>query len=432
MYLITYVDRVNVATAAGDIQRELSLSNVQLGVVLAAFAYPYTFFQVFGGWLGDRFGARRTLFVCGLIWTLATVLTGLASTLTTLLLARLLLGLGEGATFPTATRAMQGWVPLEKRGFAQGLTHAFSRLGNAVTPPVVAWLAMMVTWRGSFVVLGCASLVWVIAWYGYFRDDPAGHRGITPAELERLPRPVHGRAADLAAVPWGPLLKRILPVTAVYFCYAWTLWIYLNWLPSYFLHRHRLDIRGSALFASTVFFAGVVGDMLGGMISDSILRRTGDLKKARRDVVLAGLFGSLVFMVPVLFLRDRTAIVACLGLAFFCAEIVIGPMWSIPMDIVPRYSGIASSIMNIGSPLAAMTSPIVFGFIVDRTGNWDLPFVGSIALLLIGMVLSFRMHPERPFDPGPVTAEVTGGSGPAFELGEVPSPIALSHADAAN
>jgi MFS family permease len=398
MYLITYVDRVNVSTAAGDIRRELSLSNTQLGIVLSAFAYPYTLFQVFGGWLGDRYGARLMLLLCGLIWATATIFTGLAGTFLVLLLARFLLGLGEGATFPTATRAIRSWIPVERRGFAQGITHSFARLGNAVTPPIVAWLTVLVSWRGSFVVLGCLSFAWVVVWYWYFRDEPADHKGITPRELERLPQHPREGQADFRSVPWKHLLRRMLPVTAVYFCYAWTLWIYLDWLPSYFLHRHQLNLASSALFSSSVFFGGVVGDLLGGVISDSILRRTGDLKRSRRDVVLIGLLGSLVFMLPVLFLHDLTAIVLCLGMAFFFAEIVIGPMWSIPTDIAPRYCGIATSVMNIGSPLAAIISPVVFGFVVDRTGNWDLPFIGSIGLLLIGLVLSFKMHPEVPFE----------------------------------
>src|SRR5437764_5427009 len=131
MYLITYVDRVNIATAANDIKRELGLSNTQLGLVLSGFGYPYLLFQVFGGWIGDRFGPRRTLFLCGLIWAAATILTGIASGLMMLFFVRVLLGVGEGATFPVATRAMQTWTPVGRRGFAQGITPSFARLGNA-------------------------------------------------------------------------------------------------------------------------------------------------------------------------------------------------------------------------------------------------------------------------------------------------------------
>ena len=397
MYLITYVDRVNIATAASAIRTDLGLSNTQLGLVFSAFGYPYLLFQIFGGWVGDRFGPRLTLFACGLIWAAATILTGLAGGLAALFVMRIVLGVGEGATFPVATRAMQSWTPFERRGFAQGITHAFARLGNAVTPPIVASLIALVTWRGSFVALGCTSLVWVIVWVWYFRDDPAGHPGISREELDRLPSRASG-AAERPRVPWRPLARRMLPVTVVYFCYGWTLWLYLNWLPSFFLHEYTLNLTRSALFASAVFFAGVAGDLAGGTLSDAILRRTGDLRKARRNVVLAGFGGSFLSLLPIFATRDLTTIIVSLAAAFFFAELVIGPMWSIPMDIAGRYSGTASGMMNTGSALAAILSPLAFGIVIDRTGNWHLPFVASVGLLLVGAVLSFTMHPEKAFD----------------------------------
>jgi sugar phosphate permease len=398
MYLITYVDRVNLGTAAGEIRRELALSNTQLGVAFSAFAFPYLLFQVLGGWVGDRFGPRLTLFVCGLIWSAATMLTGLAGGVASLFLCRLLLGVGEGATFPVATRAMQNWMPAHERGFAQGITHAFARFGNAITPPIVAWLIALVTWRGSFVVLGCCSLIWVLVWVWYFRDTPADHRGMTREDLEPLPNRGAAVATARLEVPWMRLTRRMLPVTTVYFCYAWTLWVYLNWLPSFFREAYKLDLSRSALFASAVFSAGVGGDLLGGVVSDAILRRTGDLQKARRDVVIAGFLGAFVFLLPILATHDLRVVVPCLTASLFSAELVIGPMWSIPMDIAGKYSGTASGLMNSGSAFAAIVSPVAFGKIVDLTGDWHLALLASIGLLLVGAALAFTMHPERRFD----------------------------------
>src|SRR5262249_60291915 len=123
MYMITYIDRVNIATALDAIKRELHLSNTQLGFLQSAFGYPYLLFQIFGGWVGDRFGPRRTLFLCGVIWAGATILTGLAGGLTTLFICRVLVGIGEGATFPVATRARQGWTSVGRGCFRQGLPH---------------------------------------------------------------------------------------------------------------------------------------------------------------------------------------------------------------------------------------------------------------------------------------------------------------------
>ncbi len=395
MYFITYIDRVNVGTAASAIQKELQLTNTQLGWVFSAFAYPYLLFQVGGGWLGDRFGPRKPLFWCGMIWAIATILTGFVTGIVTLFMARLLLGFGEGATFPTATCAMQQWTPFGKRGFAQGLTHAFARLGNAVTPPVVAILVLSFTWRGSFVILGFLSLIWGLVWVLYFRNEPKDHPAITPEELTVLP--LH-KPGPKPQAPWAALIKRMWPVTLTYFCYGWCLWLYLNWLPLFFKNNFSLDIKNSALFASGVFFAGGVGDTLGGVLSDQILHRTGKLRFARLSVVIFGFFGALLSLLPLLYVHDITIVALCLSSGFFFAELVIGPIWSIPMDIAPKFSGTAAGLMNCGSAFAAIVSPIAAGIMIDMTGNWYLPFIVTILLMGLGIASAFLMHPERPLE----------------------------------
>lgn len=396
MFLILYVDRVNISTAAPLIRADLKLSNTELGLVFSAFAYPYAFFQLVGGWLGDKFGARATLGVSGIIVVAATAATGTVGGLATLFAARLALGIGEGATFPTATRAMAAWVPEANWGFAQGITHAFARLGNAITPPLIAALVVVVSWRGSFVVLAAVTLVWVLAWVWFFRDDPAAHPSITPEELGRLS--ARSRRGVREAVPWLPLFRRMLPVTAVDFCYGWNLWLFLSWIPSFFYQNYHQDLKQSALYSAGVFAGGVVGDTVGGLWSDHILRRSGDVAAARRNVIVAGMLGGFVFLLPVIMVRDVTVAAASLSLAFFCIELVVGPIWSVPMDIAPRYAGSAGGMMNFGFGVAGIISPFVFGYLIDLTGSWTWPFAGSVVLLLLGAALAFRMHPDRPFE----------------------------------
>lgn len=407
MYFITYIDRVNVSTAAAGFGKEFDLSKTQIGFVFSAFAYPYLVFQIIGGWLADKYGARRTLTICAIIWALGTILTGLVGGLASLVAARMLLGLGEGATFPAATRAMANWTEPSKRAWAQGITHAFARIGNAVAPPLVVSLIALTNWRGSFIVLGLVSLIWVAWWAYYFRDNPAEHPGISKEELAVLP--AYGVFKDRPVVPWRPLFKRMLPVTIVYFCYGWTLWLFLSWIPQYFLHNYQMDLKKSALFSAGVFFAGVVGDTLGGLVSDRILHKTGDLNQARRNLVVFGMLAALASLVPLLFIHDVVIAAICLSLGFFFAEFTIGPMWAIPMDIAPRFSGTASGMMNTGSALAAIISPVVGGYIIDKTGNWELPFIGSMFLMLVGSVMAFRMRPGQPFEitPAPVRSPLT-------------------------
>jgi MFS family permease len=394
IYLILYVNRVNISTAAPYIKADLKLSNTQMGLVFSAFALPYAVFQLVGGWIGDKFGPRLTLSLCCVVVGISTMLTGSARGLASLFALRLALGFGEGAAFPTATRAMSSWTPVKRWGFAQGITHSSARLGNALTPPIMAGLLLVVSWRGSFVILGLLSFVWLAVWASYFRNDPRQHPGITAADLAELPVPATGARK---APRWFALARRILPVTMVNFCYGWTLWLFLSWIPTFFYENYHLNLQASALYSAGVLFAGVLGDIAGGLASDRLLRITGDLRTARRSVIVTGFLGAFVFLIPVVLVHNLAGAAVGLSLAFFFAELVVAPVWSIPMDIAPQFAGSASGMMNFGFAVAGLISPSSFGYLVDRTGSWVIPFAGSIALLLVGALLTTRLRPDKPF-----------------------------------
>ena len=394
MYFLYFVDRVSISTAAPLIKADLKISNTQLGLAFSAFAIPYAFFQLVGGWIGDRLGPRLTLAICCAMVGISTALTGAVTGIATLIMLRLALGFGEGAGFPTATRAMASWTPQGNWGFAQGLVHSFARIGNAVTPPIMAGLLLFATWRVSFVMLGAVSLLWLIAWLWYFRNDPREHPAMTPVILATLPVQTAGAART---IPWLRLARHVMPVTIVDFCYGWTLWLFLTWIPAFFFENYHQNLQASALFSGGVLLAGVIGDTAGGVATDRLLRKTGSLVIARRGVIVAGFLGAFVFLIPVVLIHDLKVAAVCLSLAFFFAELIVGPIWSIPMDIAPRYAGTASGMMNFGFGVAGLVSPLSFGYLVDRTGSWVVPFIASILLLLVGAVLALRLRPDRHF-----------------------------------
>ncbi|MEW5310208.1 MAG: hypothetical protein WDW38_002025 [Sanguina aurantia] len=334
-------------------------------------------------------------FACGLLVCVATILTGFVGGFASLVGMRVALGFGEGFAFPAATRAMSTWLPPARWGHAQGITHAASRLGNALAAPLVVALIAVTSWRSAFIVLGLASLTWVLLWLWVARDDPRKHKDMTQAEVaELLPA-----TADKVKrpVPWLKLARRIAPVTAVDFCYGWTLWVFLTWLPIFFYKSFGLDLKHSALFTGGVLLAGVAGDTVGGLISDRILQRTGDFLKARRNLIIVGMLGAFVFLLPVVLTHDLVTVAISLSLACFFAELVVAPIWAVPMDIAPRYAGAASGMMNFGFGLAGIVSPLLFGAALDATGSWTVPFGASLALLLVGAALTFFMRPDRPF-----------------------------------
>jgi MFS family permease len=395
MYGIMYLDRVNISVAAKDMMKEFSLSNVQIGLAFSAFSWPYLIGQLFGGWFAKQVGSRLTLALCGILVAISTISTGFVTGLISLFIVRLALGCGEGPAFSAATAAMRDWYPEKRFGFIQGITHSAARLGGAVAPPIVAWIIATSGWRWSFWVCGLMSVAWVAVWITYFKDDPRSHPGMTEKELSQLS--ARSKVTRKTRTPFLALAKRVGPVTAVDFCYGWNLWVYISWIPLYFMNRHHLDLKSSALLAGLTFFAGVVGDTIGGSLSDRIYIKTGNKRIARNMLIAASLLLSGAFLFATMFTFNISLVALLLGLAFFFLELVVGTIWAIPMDISREYAGLASGMMNFGFGLAGIISPVVFGLVIDKTGNWDIPFGCTVAICVIGAALTVFMRPDKPF-----------------------------------
>jgi len=398
MYFISYFDRTNIATAGVQIQMPLSagglgLSPVEFGLATSVFAIGYAVFQIFGGRIGERLGPRRGLLILGILWGLATIASGLAGGLISLLIARGVLGLSESATFPTATQAMSRWVPRDRNGFVQGVVHSASRLGTAAAPIVVAALIAVANWRFSFVAVGIVSVAWAVVWFVLFRDQPKDVKNISAVELGELSGVP--AAADRPPVPWKRLAKSILPVTAVDFGYGWVAWVFFTWVPTLLVNTYHSTILATGVLATITLLPGVVGDTLGGVLSDRLARRTGNVMRARRTLLLVGFIGATVMMVPVLFQPGVIPTVVCLGLAFFFLELTNAQLWSIPMDVAPTWSGAASGMMNTGFALSGVVSALVGGALIQWTTGFGWVFGVSIVVLIGATLIAAVMKPKR-------------------------------------
>jgi sugar phosphate permease len=393
MYFIAYIDRVNISVAGPTMRKELGLTPTELGLIFSAFAYPYAAMQIAGGWMADRFGPRLVLAVLSLLWATATILTGLSWSVASLVVFRILVGIGEGGAFPTATRAFASWLPVRERGFAQGITHSFARLGGAVTPPIVLAIVARRGWREAFYVLGAASLAWTAVWVASFRNTPDEHPWITNSELAAISAGGELTRAARGSTPWRQIVNRMWLVTLVDFCYGWSLWVFLTWLPSYLSDARGFRLDQMALMTTLPLLGGVVGDTLGGVISDAIFRRTGKLRLARRTLLVVGLGGAFAFILPAIVTGSALAAVYLLAAAFFFLELTNAVLWTLPLDIAGQYAGTAGGIMNTGFGVAGMISPVVFGVLIERTGHYELPFFISAGLLLVGALCSLGIDP---------------------------------------
>lgn len=393
LFAIMYLDRVNISAAAASVKSHFSLSNAEMGFIFSGFSWAYLASVLFGGWSARKFGAKSTLLVCVTIVGIGTIATGFAGGLISLFVARLVVGLGEGPAFPAATQAMRNWYPADRFGYIQGITHSASRLGAALAPPIVTGIILLSDWHLSFVVCGVAAIVWCFFWWLVFKDDPRSHPGVNPAHMEGISVSLPNRRAK---TPLWLLTKRMFPVTLVMFAYGWTYWVFVSWLPLYFANRHGTNLRDSALLTSALFFAALIGNTVGGVVSDRILRNTGRKRLARCSVIFVSLVGAAAFIAPTMFLDDLRYVVPLLACAMFFLELTIAPMYAIPMDVSKDYAGLGSAYVIMGVGIAGIVSPVVFGWLIDKTGNWNVPFASGIAILLAGAVAVVLLRPDTP------------------------------------
>jgi len=416
MYLITYLDRVNISTASPEISKEFGFDNITMGYIFSAFVWSYALFQVPGGWLSDRFGARGVLGTIVGYWSIMTAATAGATSAVSFIIVRFLFGIGEAGAFPGATRAMQLWYPRRERGFVQGITHSASRAGAAIAPPIVLLIMVggqldvfglhlstpALGWRAAFYICGSIGVVWTLWWCWSYRNLPEDHAMVNRAELEAI----RGTAPDgtinppaiekQAKVPWSTLLRspNMWAIMIAYFTYVYCLWIFLTWLTKYFIDVRHFTLLKGGLLASLPLWAGVIGDTVGGLATDWLLRITGSARIGRRMVAIVGLLGCAACIVPAALTEDPYVAVAGLTASMFFLECTIGPSWAVPMDTGGKYSGTVSGMMNMAGNFGGALSPIVFGYLAAN-GNWQAPFIVAAGLLVIGSVVwAFWLDPD--------------------------------------
>ena len=410
MYFITYIDRTNISIAGPTIARDLHFTPAQLGLVYSAFSYPYALLQMPGGFMGDLLGPRLGLALVGLLWAAATFATGLTRSLWTMFAARFALGLGEAASFPTATRAMSSWMPPAERGMAQGVVHSASRLGGAITPAVVVFILLRWGWPACFYALGVTSLIWLVFFLIFFRADPQKDPRVPPAERAEIGvRTV----VDRPVIPWRRLVGALWPVTLCDFCYGWGLWVYLTWVPGYLEEARGFPLASLALFAALPLIFGTVGDTAGGVLSDQLLRRTGNPRVARNWQLFCCLLLAAATVVPAVIVASPILAVLFLSVSFFFLEMNNAVLWAIPMDVAPDLAGTAGGLMNTGFGIAGILSPLFFGVVIGATGSWQVPFFVTGALMLVGAIVAVTLiDPTRRVLPANAPAGVAAAIEP--------------------
>src|SRR5665213_4069 len=394
-YMITYMDRQVLATTRPAIMEDLGISLVAMGWVTFSFRMAYALFQVPGGWLGDTIGARRALTMVVSWWSVFTALTALAWSTASMIVIQIFFGLGEAGAFPIATRSLSRWMRPTERGFAQGITHAGSRLGGAITPPIVALaIVPFFGWRAAFYAFGVLGVVWSAVWYFYYRDTPEEHSGVNQAECELIAGGIKRKATG--SVPWRQILSHgnLWVLSVMYFFYNYNLNVYQDWFPTYLRQSKGMTLAQMGIYASFPLLSGVVGDLAGGWFSDHVLRRTGNINLARRWVAIAGFLLSAAATVPAVLAHDPKVSVAFYCVAFFGLEWTVGISWAVTLDIGGDFAGSVSAVMNMLGNIGGAVAATVVTYTAARYG-WNVPFLMTAGPCLIAAVLFLKIDASQ-------------------------------------
>src|SRR6187397_2148170 len=273
--IITYLDRVAISTAAPAVRSDMGLDAVQMGWVFSAFTWAYAIFEIPSGWMGDVMGPRKVLTRIVIWWSAFTAATGVAWNFASLVVARLLFGIGEAGAFPNTSRSFAKWFPVAERGAAHGWVFMGTRMGGAITPPLVVALMATFGWRHMFFMFGALGVVWAWFWWRWFRDEPSQHQDVNAAELALIEHSDEPKEAA-PAFKWSELLTpNLLLVYGMYFTMGYTLYFNLTWLPTYLKDVRGFTLQQAGWLSAVVLFTGGVMTYVGGKLTDILVKKYG-------------------------------------------------------------------------------------------------------------------------------------------------------------
>jgi len=387
---ICYIDRVNISVAVIAMQEQYAWSETQKGYVLSSFFVGYMLFMAPSGWLANRYGGKTILALAVFWWSLWTLLTPPAASLSfaALIAARILMGLGEAAMFPAVYSLYGRWVPVAERSRAVALLIGGIPLGTMFAVLTTGWIVGTHGWPMVFYLFGGVGVIWTFVWLRSAYDTPAEHPRISREELALLEASAEPRR-DKPPVPW----RRIFTSSAVWalfinhFCSNWVFYILLAWLPSYFRTQLGISITSAGLYSAGPWLSMLVCGILGGLFADRLVRRGVDLTLVRKGMQIAALVGSAACM-----FAARDVATPGMALALMCGTLgLLALSWSgfLPnhLEIAPRHADVLMGITNTAGTIPGIVGIALTGWLVDLTGTYTTAFVLAAGVNLFGAVV---------------------------------------------
>ncbi len=392
---INFMHRINLSVAAPAIARDFGWDAGKMGLLFSSYQWTYCFFLLMWGWMTDRAGTRLVNGLSVTIWSVAGMLTGVATSFGGMLVTRLALGAGEAASFPTSAKVVRQWFPASERGLATAIFNAGTFAGPAFSAPLVAWLLLKVGWRMSFMMTGSLGFVWVILWLKFFR---------VPAECKWLPeeeRNYISAQTDSGAKPGPPpkgaLLRLISRKTMwglflTQGCCAYTMLLFLFWLPSYLVQARHMSLVKAGWFTSIPYVVAVGLGLLIGKLSDAILTGEAVRQGKRRTLLIVFILLSGVVLVTNM-VANQYVLLLLISISLACISGALSLNIALTNDLVwnPEMVGTAIGFLILGGNIFGSLVPIATGYIVKWTGSFDFAFYLAGLLLFVAALICFTL-----------------------------------------
>lgn len=400
-----YADRATLSVTGSAMRAEFGFDAIRMGYIFSAFSWAYVLSQVPAGWLLDRFGARRVYAASIFLWSLFTLLQssiGLlgsaATAVTALFVLRFAMGAAEAPAFPANAKVVASWFPTQERGTASAIFNSAQYFAAVVFTPLMAWLTHAFGWHHVYIVMGVAGLALALTWLSVMKN-PVDHPRVNKQELDHIEeggglvrghqRAGTGARAKSNTVGW-PVVKQLLTnrmLLGVYlaqYCINVLTYFFLTWFPIYLVQARHMTILQAGFVASLPAICGFTGGVLGGVISDGLIRRGKSLTFARKLPIVGGMLLSSC-IIGCNYVDTDWVVVALMSLAFFGKGIgALG--WAVVADTSPKEAiGLSGSIFNMFGNVAGIVTPIVIGYLVAQSGSFNgaLAFVGINALITV-------------------------------------------------
>ena len=396
--LVNFVDRSAISFVIGQLKEEFHFTDTQFGMILSAFGMGYVLLTAFGGWLVDSWGSRIVWPLAAVAWSLCVGLLGFAAGFWGFVGLRFLLGVTEGPHFPAMTRSVSDWLPPQERARALSLGLVAIPLSSVVGAPITSYLAADFGWRVMFVAISVIGMIWAIVWWFMFRDKPEDCKYVSEEEKILIGNANHRIKGKPSSIDWRFLLTHpaLIANNAAYFAFGYMLFFATLWLPGYFLSQHGLNLKSVGWYLTIPWLVGAIFLKAGGILSDWLYKKTGSSRIARSHVIWSSQLLAAVCFVALGFTSTLSGSLILLSLGLGFGLMPQPAFFSINIDVAKERSGTSQGITSSCLSLAGIIAPLLTGWLIDLTGNYQAAFLllGGLTGLAVITVILFH-HPDR-------------------------------------